>query len=111
MHNGVFNFRFYNENGLKISDEEINAIIKANRSHFINSKGVPYAQAEMAAILEDLLSKKFNIKGQYSIEDISALGYAKTLSSGVEKGMTDVLYSTTGSYDSKVRQFFKKTGT
>lgn len=109
MHYGVFNFNFYESDGTKLRDEDINKIINKNSSLFFN-KDKPLTQAEMVAKLEDLLSKK-NIIGQYAIEDVSAIGYVKTMTSGVEKGMTDILYTSTGSYNKKVKQFFKETGT
>ena len=61
----------------------------------------------MIANLESLLSQ-YGMKGQYAIEDISAMGYVKTMTSGVEKGMTDIVYTSTGSYDETVENFFKK---
>lgn len=61
----------------------------------------------MAAQLNKLLSSK-GIIGQFAIEDISAIGYVKTMTSGVEKGMTDVIYASTGSYDERVKKFFQE---
>ena len=107
MQYGVFNFNFYKEDGMKVRDSEINAILKSNQSRFLDSNGVPLTQAEMIANLESLLSQ-YGMKGQYAIEDISAMGYVKTMTSGVEKGMTDIVYTSTGSYDKTVENFFKK---
>ena len=109
MHNGVFNFNYYNNNGVKLNEKEINKIIKENKNLFFDKNNKPLTQLEMANELEKILEKK-NIKGQFAIEDISALGYAKTMTSGVEKGMTDIVYAATGSYDKNVRTFFEKTG-
>ena len=109
MHNGVFNFNYYNENGVKLNEKEINKIIKENKSLFFDKNNKPLTQLEMANKLEKALEKK-GIKGQFAIEDISALGYAKTMTSGVEKGMTDIVYAATGSYDKNVKAFFQETG-
>ena len=108
MHHGVFNFNFYESDGTKLRDEDINKIIRKNLSKFLDKNNQPLTQAEMAAKLEKILSKK-GITGQYAIEDISAMGYVKTMTSGAEKGMTDIVYASTGSYNNKIKQFFKET--
>lgn len=108
MHHGVFNFNFYESDGTKLKDSDINKIIQKNLSLFVDGNNKPLTQAEMAANLEKLLSKK-DIRGQYAIEDVSAMGYVKTMTSGAEKGMTDIVYASTGSYNKKVKQFFEKT--
>lgn len=108
MQYGVFNFNFYKKNGVKVTDEEINAILKSNRSNFLGPNKKLLSQYEMASKLEDILAKN-DIKGQFAIEDISALGYAKTVT-GAEKGMTDIVYSSTGSYNKDIEKFFKKIG-
>lgn len=109
MDNGVFNFNFYESDGTKLKDNEINKIVKENKALFFDENNKPLTQYEMANKLEEILAKR-NIKGQYAIEDISAIGYAKTMTAGAEKGMTDIVYATTGSYDANVRKFFEKTG-
>lgn len=103
MQTGLFNYNYYEADGTKLRTSEINKIIKQNKNLFTNTQ----TDAERFDILNQLLSSK-NIKGQFAIEDISALGYAKTMTSGAEKGMTKVVYAPTGSYDSKVKQFFKE---
>lgn len=102
VQDGVFNYNFYESDGTKVRVSEINKIIKANKESF---KGKS-TQAEMIRTLEDLLASK-GIKGQYAIEDISAIGYVKTMTSGAEKGMTKVVYASTGSYDERVKKFFQ----
>ena len=108
MNEGVFNFNFYNSNGMKLKDSEISKIINENKNAFIKD-GKLIDKELLPVILENVL-KENNIKGQYAIEDISALGYAKTMTSGAEKGMTDVLYATTGQYNKKIKQVFENIG-
>ncbi|MEG1494751.1 MAG: hypothetical protein RR406_00405 [Bacilli bacterium] len=108
MKDGVFNFNFYNENGMKLRDNEINNLINDNIEHFIKD-GKLVDKAALPKILEDLLETK-NIKGQYAIEDAAALGYAKTMTSGAEKGMTDIVYATTGRYNKEIEKVFKNIG-
>lgn len=105
MHKGVFNYNYYNADGTKLRVDEINKIIKSNKYVFSNAT----SQQEMIGALDTLLASK-GIKGQFAIEDINAFGYVKTMTGGAEKGMTKVVYSTTGSYDSKVKEFFSKAG-
>ena len=102
MQTGLFNYNYYEADGTKLRTSEINKIIKQNKNLFANTQ----TDAERFDILNQILSSK-NIRGQFAIEDISALGYAKTMTSGAEKGMTKVVYASTGSYDSRVQQFFK----
>ena len=101
MQTGLFNYNYYESDGTKLRTSEINKIIKQNKELFVNTE----TDAERFDILNQILSSK-NIRGQFAIEDISALGYAKTMTSGAEKGMTRVMYSPTGSYDARVKQFF-----
>lgn len=105
MQTGVFNYNYYESDGTKLRTSEINKIIKANKKAFEGKT----TQAEKIRALEDLLASK-NIKGQYAIEDISAIGYVKTMTGGAEKGMTNVVYASTGSYDPRVRKFFEASG-
>lgn len=105
VQDGVFNFNYYNSNGMKLKDKEINKIIKENKDSFI-SEGKFVDSNKFSAILGNILEEK-GIYGQYAIEDISALGYAKTMTSGAEKGMTDILYATTGKYNKDVRTVFE----
>lgn len=105
---GVFNFNYYNSNGMKLKDKEINAIINENIDMFKQDGGF-VDKNKFSAILDKVLEEK-GIFGQYAIEDISALGYAKTMTSGAEKGMTDILYATTGKYDKNVRKVFENIG-
>ena len=107
VQNGVFNYNYYNSNGVKLTEKEINEIIQKNKSFFKFDKDKPLLQSDMAAQLNKLLSSK-GIIGQFAIEDISAIGYVKTMTSGVEKGMTDVIYASTGSYDERVKKFFQE---
>lgn len=101
MQTGLFNYNYYESDGTKLRTSEINKIIKQNKELFVNTE----TDAERFDILNQILSSK-NIRGQFAIEDISALGYAKTMTSGAEKGMTRVVYAPTGSYDARVKQFF-----
>lgn len=101
MQTGLFNYNYYEADGTKLRTSEINKIIKQNKNLFANTQ----TDAERFDVLNQILSSK-NIRGQFAIEDISALGYAKTMTSGAEKGMTKVVYAPTGSYDARVKQFF-----
>ena len=105
VEHGVFNFNYYNSNGMKLKDSEINKIINSNKEKFMQD-GNFVDRNKFSAILGGILEEK-GIYGQYAIEDISALGYAKTMTSGAEKGMTDILYATTGKYDKNVRKVFE----
>ena len=105
---GVFNFNYYNSSGMKLRDSEINEIIKQNKDKFMeNGKFVD--SFKFKPILDEILERK-GIIGQYTIEDMNALGYAKTMTSGAEKGMTDILYATTGKYNQEVRKVFENIG-
>lgn len=104
---GVFNFKFYNEEDIKVTDENISKIINKHKDLFFNSNGEFIKdKRQQSSIIEGLLQKQ-GIKGQYVIEDISALGYAKTMS-GSEKGMTDILFATTGKYNKNIKNVFSK---
>lgn len=105
---GVFNHYYYNSAGMKLSDRDINKIIQENKDKFMeNGKFVDKHAFRLR--LDELLESK-SIYGQYVIEDMNALGYAKTMTSGSEKGMTDILYATTGKYDAEVRKVFENIG-
>lgn len=105
---GVFNFNYYNSSGMKLKDKEINQIIKENKTKFMEN-GEFVESFKFRNILNDILEEK-GIIGQFAIEDMNALGYAKTMTSGAEKGMTDILYATTGKYDKNVRKVFENIG-
>lgn len=105
---GVFNHYYYNSAGMKLSDRDINTIIQENLSIFKDDDKF-VGKHEFRERLDKLLASK-SIYGQYVIEDMNALGYAKTMTSGSEKGMTDVLYATTGRYDKEVRKVFENIG-
>lgn len=105
VRDGVFNFNYYNSNGMKLKDSEINKIIKQNKNKFmVDGK---FVEKELFGSILDSILEESNIVGQYAIEDIAALGYAKTMTSGAEKGMTDILYATTGRYNKYVEKVFK----
>ncbi|MGL4877963.1 hypothetical protein [Paraclostridium dentum] len=106
MSDGVFNFNFYKSDGTKLKDKEISKIINQNKSMFMKDNQL-LNKEEMINTLENLLANKYSAKGQYAIEDIAALGYAKTMTGGAEKGMTDIVYATTGKYDPKVKKVFQ----
>ena len=108
MQEGVFNFNFYNANGMKLKDSEISKIINENKDAFIRD-GKLINKKFLPSILENILEEK-GIRGQYVIEDIAALGYAKTMTSGAEKGMTDILYATTGRYNKNIKKAFTNMG-
>ena len=108
VQHGIFNFNYYNSNNMKLKDSEINTIINDNIDKFMKD-GSFVDKNKFSAILGNILEEK-GIFGQYAIEDISALGYAKTMTSGAEKGMTDILYATTGKYDKNVRKVFENIG-
>ena len=105
---GVFNHYYYNSAGMKLSDKDINKIIQDNLSVFKDNNGF-VGKHEFRQRLDELLASK-SIYGQYVIEDMNALGYAKTMTSGSEKGMTDILYATTGKYNEEVRKVFQNIG-
>ena len=104
MHRGVFNYNFYTDDGTKLKEDEINKIIKENKGMF---NGLETSTQRMAK-LEEVLGT-YNIKGQFAIEDINAKGYAKTMTNA-EKGETHILYSSTGAYNKKVKEYFKSVG-
>ncbi len=104
IHKGVFNYNYYESDGTKLKLSEINKLINNNKSAFENAN----TSIERIAILDKIM-KDNKIEGFYSIEDINAKGYAKTMT-GAEKGMTHVLYASTGSYDDRVKTFFKEIG-
>lgn len=108
MNEGVFNFNFYNSNGMKLRDSEINKIINENKSAFIKNNKL--IDKELLPVALEKVLHEHGIKGQYVIEDVAALGYAKTMSSGSEKGMTDILYATTGRYNEHVKKVFENIG-
>ena len=108
MNEGVFNFNFYNSNGMKLKDSEINKIINENKSAFIKNNKL--IDKELLPVVLEKVLHEHGIKGQYVIEDVAALGYAKTMSSGSEKGMTDILYATTGRYNEHVKKVFENIG-
>lgn len=105
---GVFNYNYYNSSGVKLRDNEINEIIKQNKEKFMEN-GKFIDPNRIKPILDSILEEK-GVIGQYVIEDMNALGYAKTMTSGAEKGMTDILYATTGKYNKEVRQVFENLG-
>lgn len=104
MHRGVFNYNFYTADGTKLKANEINNIIKENNSLF---KGLETSSQRFAK-LEEVLNT-YGVKGQYAIEDVNAKGYVKTMTNA-EKGETHVLYSSTGAYNEKIKNYFKSTG-
>lgn len=108
MQYGVFNYNFYESDGTKLRPEEISRIINESKHLFFDENNQMRTQHEMAGILDQLLYSK-GIKGQYAIEDISAMGYVKTMT-GAEKGMTNVMYAAVGSQDARVKEFFKEIG-
>lgn len=110
MTDGVFSFNYYNEEGLKLTDSEISKIINKEKDLLLKGRDhLKGNQAESSVIIEDIL-KRNKIKGQYAIEDISALGYAKTMTGGAEKGMTDIVYATTGQHNEKIKKVFEELG-
>ena len=105
---GIFNLNFYNGNGMKLRDSEINEIIQSNIDRF-KKNGKLIDNNLMYGTLLNILEEN-KISAQFAIEDIGALGYAKTMTSGSEKGMTDILYVTTGKYNDKVKKVFQNIG-
>ena len=115
MNNGVFNFNFYDEYDNRLKSKDINKIISENIELFYdtdeNGKLISKSNAERFSILNSLLEKDYNVKGQFAIEDVSAKGYIKTMTSGAEKGMTKVLYTPYGTNNDKIKTFFEETNT
>ena len=115
MNNGVFNFNFYDEYDNRLKPKDINKIISENIELFYdtdeNGKLISKSNAERFGILNSLLEKDYNVKGQFAIEDVSAKGYIKTMTSGAEKGMTKVLYTPYGTNNDKIKTFFEETNT
>ena len=107
VRDGIFNYNFYNADGLKVTDEELNKLI-ANLD-LSNIMEQNLSEAETFSIVADKLKKKYNIDGRYAIEDMSAIGYIKTLTPA-EKGMSHILYLETASQNEQVGKFFKNLG-
>lgn len=105
IHRGIFNHGYYDKYGNKMTDDAINNIISQNKNIF---KGIT-DKYDLTKTLDDLLNAN-EIVGKYFVEDIAAYGYIKNMTSGVEKGMTNLLYSSTGSINKNIKGFFKDAG-
>ena len=107
--NGVFLHKYVKSNGMVLTDDEITKIVNKNKDLFM-SNGKLVDKVESSRILEKLLGEKYSANGSYRIHDVSAAGYIKPTTSSVEKGMTNLNYMKTGSYDKKIDDFFKSIG-
>lgn len=105
MSNGVFNFSFFDPSGNKLRADEINDLIAKHIDAFneVNDND----QYQMFNILRSVLEDNYGIKGQYAIEDVTAKGYPKTMTSGAEKGMAKALYTPYGEKAS-TKTFFEQ---
>lgn len=102
MSRGLLRFQVFNEQGVALTEDEINAVLK-EKSHLFKAVNKDNKAERMKAFLDALEDYEVN----FTVEDINRTTLPKILANDSEKSMNHLLYAKTGTIDEKVANVFR----
>ena len=102
MDRGLLNFQITNKQGIKLTDEQISAVLNQHKDAFKNIDLKDRKQV-LKAINDSLGDYEVN----FAIEDINRISLPKILANESEKSMNHLLYAKTGTVNEKIAAMFK----
>ena len=105
MNRGLLSFQVTNKQGVKLTDEQISAVLNQNKGLFKNID-----MNDRAQVLKAFNKSLGDYEVNFAVEDINRMTLPKILANDSEKAMNHILYAKTGSVDSRVARVFKAYG-
>lgn len=102
MHRSLLRFQVYNQQGVALTEAEINEVLKNKASVFKNIN-MDNKEERLKAFLDALEGYDVN----FTIEDVNRTTLPKILANDSEKSMNHLLYAKTGTINAQVAQVFK----
>ena len=110
MDRSLMTFQVRNKQGVRLSDEEISAVLTKNKNLF---KGLDLTDTSMegrAKTLRALNRALDDFEINFAVEDINRIQLPKILINNTEKSMNHILYAKTGTINEKVANVFRYYG-
>ena len=105
MDRALLNFQVTNKQGIKLTDDQISAVLNQNKAAF---RGIDLTNREdVAKAIKNALD---DYELNFALEDINRKALPKILVSDTEKSMNHILYAKTGTINDKVAQMFIEYG-
>ena len=105
MDRALLTFQVTNKQGIKLTDEQISAVLNQNKNLF---KGID--TTDRAQVLKAMNKALGDYEVNFAVEDINRITLPKILANDSEKAMNHILYAKTGSVDSRVAKVFEAYG-
>ena len=105
MDRALLNFQVTNKQGIKLTDEQISAVLNQNKTLF---KGIDVN--DRSQVLKALNKALGDYEVNFALEDINRITLPKILANDSEKAMNHILYAKTGSINKDIAKVFKAYG-
>ena len=102
MDRALLNFQVTNKQGIKLTDDQISAILNEHKAKF---EGIDLQ--DKSQILKALKDSLEDYEVNFAIEDINRIQLPKILVNDSEKSMNHILYAKTGTIDKNVAKVFE----
>ena len=105
MDRALLTFQVTNKQGVKLTDEQISAVLNQNKNLF---KDID--MTDKSQVLKAMNKALGDYEVNFAVEDINRLSLPKILANDSEKAMNQILYAKTGSINKNVAEVFKAYG-